>query len=171
MFCTLNKQTTDGLKCSSYHPNWFTSHWPDGGKAARVLTVMIMSSVSSHGSLSLRFTYQVEMGGRTFPPKTARTKKKGREEAAQAAVAVLMEEEEEEEKKERRRREREREGRRRRRREMMRRRKKEEGEREEERREEVRPQVRIHTHTLLILKLWICCQKHVLHCSSINFPI
>ncbi len=34
------------------------------------------------------------MGGRTFPPMTARTKKKGREAAAQAAVAVLMEEEE-----------------------------------------------------------------------------
>ncbi len=177
MFCTLNKQTTDGLKCSSYHPNWCTSHWPDGGKAARVLTVMrcrvshLMGAVSH---INLRV-----MGGRHLPTMMQLPKEGqgGSSSSSLWASSWRIEKEE-----------------RRRRGGGVRREEREEGRGErggdEERWEcgakwggagcllssfclfglcfppssvwgEEKVSLRCVYTTLLILTLWICCQKHV----------
>ncbi len=53
-------------------------------------------SLSVRVSLSLRYTYQVKIGARTFP-RSSSSKKEARDTAVQAALAILIDEEKESE--------------------------------------------------------------------------
>ncbi len=58
---------------------------------------MKITCLSLFVCLSRRYTYQVKIGARTFPPRSSSSKKEARDTAVQAALAILIEEEKESE--------------------------------------------------------------------------
>ncbi len=70
---------------------------PTGPPHARRYNLTHSQIHEDHVSLSLRYTYQVKIGARTFPPRSSSSKKEARDTAVQAALDILIDEEKESE--------------------------------------------------------------------------